>query len=425
MRSKILPTLLLLPAMIFAQGIDEGAVADNEPEAGRSTISIGDRFTIHSKVLQEDREIYLYFPPGLWGMDEDMTNLPVVYVLDGESQFQNTVATIDYLSTATNGNDVLPRSIIVGIPNTNRNRDLSPISETLGQDPTGNERTGGGQAFLEFITTELIPYVDLNYPTCTHRTLIGHSMGGLLAFEALLRKRDYFHNYIIIDPALGFADRSYLDQVVDTLSSADLSDEKLFIAAANNRPTFIAQENLQKDTSELLKQIDIPLSLLLEDMEQNDWQLDFSSKYYPEENHFSIPHPATYDAMKWIYDYYPFKEMTNYYHPDYASKDDLVEDLKSHYKSISAYMGCDIKPMQGYINSFAFGLGEFGRDDLAEDLMKYNILLHPKDAMMYNNLGYYYRNSGRDADAIEQFNKSLELQHNLDIQNARDLLLRE
>ena len=67
------------------------------------------------------------------GMDDSLDMYPVTYVLDGESQFLNTYSAIDYLSSSALGNDNMPRTIVVGIPNKNRNRDLTPTKGILGQ----------------------------------------------------------------------------------------------------------------------------------------------------------------------------------------------------------------------------------------------------------------------------------------------------
>lgn len=277
-------------------------------------ITVGERISIYSSILGEDREIYIHEPAGFWGMDEEMENLPVVYVLDGESQFLNTVSTIDYLSAGPNGNDIIPRSLIIGIPNTNRNRDLTPIKGIIGNDPTTLETTGGGPDFLEFITTELIPYIDKHYSTCSNRTIIGHSMGGMAAFYALLNKREYFNNYIVIDPGFGFANEAFYNTVLDTLRRVDLSEENLHFAAANTRPTFLSLEAMKNDTSDVIKLLDRPNNKFLNLEESKDWKINLSMKYYDDEIHYSVPLRATYDAMKYFYNYYSFKEMNNYYH---------------------------------------------------------------------------------------------------------------
>ncbi len=80
-----------------------------------SAYTIGEKHTIYSKILDEEREILVHVPKGFWGMDEAAKNHPVAFVLDGESQFLNAVASIDFLSSSLLGNDLMPRTIVVGI----------------------------------------------------------------------------------------------------------------------------------------------------------------------------------------------------------------------------------------------------------------------------------------------------------------------
>ena len=395
---KIFILFISIPLNSLAQHVDK--VKD---------ISFGEIMEFESKILGETRQIFIHTPKGFWGMDEAMSQLPLVLVLDAETQFLHTVATIDFLSSAPLGNDIIPRSIVVGIPNTNRNRDLTPIKGIIANEPTTLETTGGGPNFLNFITEELIPFIDSTYSTSAHRTIIGHSLGGLLTFEALLRKREYFDNYISIDPALGFANGVYMEDILDTLSYSDLSTEHLYFAAANTRPTFLKEEELLRDSSDFMQMISIPNRKFFTEIETNKWSLNAKTKYYSDENHFSIPLKSTYDGLKTLYHYYSFPEIIDYYHPKYKNQSDLIERIKDHYNMISAKMGYEIIPMEGYLNSFAFGIASSGRDDLAIALFKYNIELHPNNPIVYNNLAYYYLSKGHKKEAITIYKESIKL----------------
>ena len=393
MRLSILIITLLLQFNLSSQEL-----------ASKNSIAIGSTIEIKSSILKETREIYIYQPEGLWGMDNNLSNLPVIYVLDGESQFNHTSTTVDFLSTATNGNDFIPRSIVVGIPNTNRVRDLTP------KEDEEFEMSGGGPQFLEFITSELIPYIDSTYHTSNHRTIIGHSLGGLLVFETLLRKREYFDNYIAIDPGFGFADESFLHEVMDSLDHCELSAENLYFTSANNRPMFLAKEDLMSDSSKFMKAIDIPNQKFIKEKDLKNWNINITTKHYPDENHYSLPHISTNNGLKELYHFYSFSEITNYYHPKYKNKNELIKKLKKHYSQISDELGYEVVPMQGYINSFAYGLSHFDRQDLTVELLEYNIELHPNDPIMYNNLGYFYMSQEENLKAIKMYQKSLELE---------------
>jgi predicted alpha/beta superfamily hydrolase len=98
----------------------------------------------NSKVLNQEREIFIKIPQNYGNDDLDF---PVHYVLDGEIIF-NSYSCIAELKSQ---NDEIPEAIIVGIPNINRGYDLNPKEN--------------GSNFLNFILTELIPYIDHKYRT--------------------------------------------------------------------------------------------------------------------------------------------------------------------------------------------------------------------------------------------------------------------
>ena len=381
-----------------------------EPDA----YSIAKNHTVFSNILEEDREFYVYVPKGFWGMDQTMKQYPIVFVLDGESQFLNTVSAIDFLSSAPQGNDWMPRSIVVGIPNTNRTRDLTPTKANHWDDPAVDETSGGGPNFLDFITEELTPHLDSIYSTSVHRTIIGHSLGGLIVFEALLDYRDFFNNYLAIDPALNYDEESYMNRVIDTLRNADLSKEKLFVAKAKTLPTFYDIDELEMDTAKFV-QTTRANSKFLKVAETEKWNVDFEFQDYSDESHFSAPYPATYDGMKFFFDFYPFPEILDYYHPKYKARNDLVQRMKKHYKMISEQMGFEINPMESYIVSWAFGLSHFDRSDLAESMYDYNIELYPDRPSVYNTKARFMSSKGSYPEAIKLYEKSLLIKEDAEI----------
>ncbi len=369
-------------------------------------ISIGERHMMHSQILNEERELQIYTPAGFWGMDDSTAHYPVIYVLDGESQFLNAVSMVDFLSSAPMGNDLMPRSIVVGIPNVNRNRDLTPSIDTslhIGM-------TGGGSLFLDFITAELVPYMDSLYSTTGHRTIIGHSFGGLTALQALLEKRDYFDHYLSIDPALSYHQESFMEQLLDTLREADLSQEGLYLSVSNSLPPSISPDAIQNDSSEIVEMRRSAMKFI-DHAEAEDWNIKFAYQDYLKEDHFSVPVLSTYDGLKYFYADYPFKEILDYYHPSFQDRYDLVDRLKDHYATISAQLGFEVKPMISYLNSWAYGISHFGRDDLAVALFDYGIELYPNHASVLNNKAFYLNDRGQMEEALELFQKSLSISY--------------
>lgn len=113
---------------------------------------------------------------------------------------------------------MIPESIVVCISNVDRRRDFTfPTRNEL--DKKDFPTTGQSQNFIGFIESELQPYIDEKYRTASTKTLIGQSLGGLLATEVLFKKPDLFDNYIIASPSLWWDDESLL-QYTPTLYSS-------------------------------------------------------------------------------------------------------------------------------------------------------------------------------------------------------------
>src|SRR5215472_6412755 len=77
------------------------------------------RLDIHSKVLNEDRLIWVRLPRAAVG---SKSGFPVLYMTDGGSNINEIGSTIDFLVD----NNEIPPLIVVAITNTDRTRDLTP-----------------------------------------------------------------------------------------------------------------------------------------------------------------------------------------------------------------------------------------------------------------------------------------------------------
>ena len=103
----------------------------------------------------------------------------MLYLTDAERQFGHTVTTVEFLSR----NGRMPPMIVVGLFNTDRTRDLTPYKDK--EDDAQLPTAGGADRFLQFVETELMPWVERQYRTQKFRAFAGHSFGGLFAMHAL------------------------------------------------------------------------------------------------------------------------------------------------------------------------------------------------------------------------------------------------
>ncbi|MBD0325483.1 MAG: alpha/beta hydrolase, partial [Pyrinomonadaceae bacterium] len=155
------------------------------------------RLTVKSAVLGEERAILVRTPPGY---ERDGQRYPVLYMTDGDAHMLHTTGTVSFLAR----NNRMPEMIVVGIPNTDRTRDLSPthVAQAPGNPNARFPTSGGADKFLKFIETELIPHIESKYRTQPFRALAGHSLGGLFALHAMISRPELFNAYISVSPAL-------------------------------------------------------------------------------------------------------------------------------------------------------------------------------------------------------------------------------
>ena len=142
--------------------------------------------------------------------------------------------------------------IVVGIPNTDRTRDLTPThieSDLPMMDSNSTKTTGGGENFAAFLEKELMPHIDSLYPTQPFRLLVGHSFGGLTVMHILTNHTKLFNAYIAIDPSMWYDKERFLKATQKKLSSQKYNGTSLYVGIANTMAEGMSLEKMKKDTS--------------------------------------------------------------------------------------------------------------------------------------------------------------------------------
>lgn len=241
---------------------------------------------IWSKELSEKRVLNIYLPEGYDA--NDTITYPVVYLLDGsvDEDFIHVVGLYQFNSFPWVNR--VPKSIIVGIANTDRQRDFT-YATTIPEDKKKFPTMGGSGKFIRFIEKELQPYIQQQYRTNGMRTIIGESLGGLLATEILLKKPQLFDKYIIISPSLWWDDGSLLLYSLYNMKNGVLRNTNVYIG--------VGKEGLGLSKKPHVMEVD---ANLLADKLKNAGikNLTVYFDYLPEENHTTIAHQALMNALK-------------------------------------------------------------------------------------------------------------------------------
>ena len=198
-----------------------------------NALVIGRVDSVASVVLKETRKVWVYMPASASDPTYLKQRYPVVYVLDGDDHFAYTTGMTQRLSEVPN--TVCPEMIVVGVLNTQRTRDLTPSrpASAEGMPPEVLKTAGGAEKFTAFLEKELIPYVEAHYPVTAHRTLIGHSFGGLFVMNTLVHHSSLFENYAAIDPSMWWDEGKLLKEAREGLAQARFAGRSLFVASAN------------------------------------------------------------------------------------------------------------------------------------------------------------------------------------------------
>lgn len=248
-----------------------------------SQLNIGEIKTIQSKILNETRTLNIYLPP-TYNKDKAY---PVLYLLDGTANedFLHIVGLVQFYNMQFQ----MPDFIVVGIANVDRKRDFTfptDAADLKKEFPT----TGGSAKFINFIESELQPYIQSKYSTTDTKFIIGQSLGGLLATEILLKKPQLFTHYLIVSPSLWWDNESLLKNAPALLEQNKNRTAEVYVAVGMKEHV-----TMIKDAQEM--------STAFKNAKNPKVKLDFMEM--TNENHASILHQSINDIFKKMY---PLKE---------------------------------------------------------------------------------------------------------------------
>ncbi|MEK7258110.1 MAG: alpha/beta hydrolase-fold protein, partial [Bacteroidota bacterium] len=137
---------------------------------------------------------------------------------------------------------------------------------------------------------ELQPHIEKKYKANSSKTIIGQSLGGLLATEILLKKPALFDKYIIISPSIWWDNGSILNLSSELLESAYSRQTDIYIG--------VGKEGLTP--SETPRVMEVDANLLVEKLRgTKSKSVKVHFDYLPEENHATISHLAVFNAF-WV-----------------------------------------------------------------------------------------------------------------------------
>lgn len=157
---------------------------------------------IYSNSIKDSFELYVNLPENY---SKDSNHYSIAFYMDANLKMGNHIRKKIKLPE---NKENLRNVIFVGIGHIGsyrkkRRRDFIPplINDgnlEIGKDPD----FGHADKFYAFLTTELIPYINKQYPNNGRYTYIGHSFSGLFGFYCLFSSTTVFKNHVILSPSL-------------------------------------------------------------------------------------------------------------------------------------------------------------------------------------------------------------------------------
>jgi predicted alpha/beta superfamily hydrolase len=336
---------------------------------------------IDSKVLGEKRNVMVRLPATY---ATGTQRYPVIVMTDGDAHMGHTAATVDFL--VRNGR--MPESIIVGISNTDRTRDLTPthVAEASLDDgqtfrfPT----SGGAEKFLTFIATELLPHIDENYRTLRYRVFMGHSFGGLFALHAMTSRPKLFNAWVAVSPTLNWDNRYVARRVAEFVEKNPELDATLFVTVGNEGDV------LKREFDDLGKAF----------ATRAPKGFNYQSSYLGDEDHGSVVLPSHYAGLRAVFADWRFS---------IAGRTDpkqLWSAARSHYEKLSSRVGAQIQIPEATANVIGYRLLMGGNAAGAIEVFRANVDAWPKSANVYDSLGEAYERSGDIEKARENYERA-------------------
>jgi uncharacterized protein len=229
---------LVTKAVLVLLAIAASPLAAQTTHPATDSVPAHESFTIASRPLGESRLVNVYLPPGYRASS---ARLPALYMPDGgvHEDFSRVARTVDSLIAAGAIRPVL----LVGIPNTERRRDLTGPNR-VASDSTIAPRVGGSAAFRRFLRDELIPAVESRYRATKERAIIGESLAGLFIVELFLTDPALFDHYVAFDPSLWWNGGALLDSAGARLAAMDSVPRTLYLANSDEPELAAGTERL-------------------------------------------------------------------------------------------------------------------------------------------------------------------------------------
>lgn len=263
---------------------------------------------ISSERLNSVRRIKIKLPKNY---DENAEEkYPVIVVFDGDYLFEPVAGQVDFQTYF----DDMPSSIVVGIMQGDE-REYDSHYDALTGLPMDS-----GQRFHDFVSYELLPYIDKKYNTSKFRVAVGHDIMGSFVNSYLFKEDLEFHAYVCISPDFVGSLRNFVSKRL-----AIFKDDVFYYMATSD-----------KDIPEIRENI-LSTNALISEVENQNVTYYFDD--FKDETHYTMVTGAiakSFDKIFSIYNPLREKELEEKVFPYEGTLDNYLID---RYKRIERLFG--------------------------------------------------------------------------------------
>jgi tetratricopeptide (TPR) repeat protein len=153
--------------------------------------------------------------------------------------------------------------------------------------------------------------------------------------------------------------------------------------------------------------------------------LRWNYKYYPDDDHSSMPLPSEYNGLRFIFqsNRFPRNQPQNQFLDKTVSVAQLRNLVDEHYKLVSAERGYAVKPQEALINMFGYIFLQQKDFERSKMFFQVNVDYFPNNFNTYDGMGDCYLAMGDKVNAVKYFKKALSLKFTTEIKEKLDKLV--
>lgn len=335
--------------------------------------------TINSERLGEKRQLKIQLPRNY--NPEEKRTYPLIIVLDGDYLFEPIAGNIDYQSYWED----IPDCIVVGINQAGKR------SGDMFYDEDNYFPTGSGAQFYEFITAELLPYIEDNYKASNFRIVFGHDLSANFINYYLFKSKPVFRAYVAFSPEFAPEMTNRLQQRL-----AILEQETFYYMATADADI--------KDLRASTLQADSIISTI-----ENE-KLFYKFDDFDDANHYALVGRGIPRALSEIFGLFKPINAKEYSEKVLTFEGSPYDYLIKKYEDIEYFYGFEKKLIENDIRAIAAACNKNDDLDSLEKLAKLVRKKFPDSMLSAYYLGMYYEKQGNLKKALLQYKAGLLLQ---------------